>query len=58
MSDPEFAIVFETPSSIEADVVRALLETHGIQAMVSSAAPQAVFPVTLSGLGEVRLSVH
>lgn len=58
MSDPEFAIVFETPSSIEADVVRALLETHGIHAMVSSAAPQAVFPVTLSGLGEVRLSVH
>ena len=58
MSDPEFAVVFETPSSIEADVVRALLETHGIHAMVSSAAPQAVFPVTLSGLGEVRLSVH
>jgi ribonuclease-3 len=58
MIDPEFAIVFETPSRIEADVVRALLETHGIHAMVSSAAPQAVFPVTLSGLGEVQLSVH
>ncbi len=58
MSEPEFVIVFETPSSIEADVVRALLETHGIHAMVFSAAPQAVFPVTLSGLGEVCLSVH
>ncbi len=58
MSDTEPAVVFQTPSRIEADVVRALLETHGIHAAVSSRAPQAVFPVTLTGLGEVWLSVH
>lgn len=58
MIDTEPAIVFQTESHIEADVVRGLLETHGIHAVVSSGAPQAVFPVTLHGLGEVRLSVH
>jgi ribonuclease-3 len=58
MNDTLPIIVFQTSSSIEADVVRGLLETHGIQAVVSSGAPQAVFPVTLGGLGEVGLSVH
>lgn len=58
MNDTEPAIVFHTASSIEADVVRGLLETHGIHAVVSSGAAQSVFPVTLRGLGEVRLLVH
>jgi len=58
MNDTKPIIVFQTSSSIEADVVRGLLETHGIHAVGSSGAPQAVFPVTLGGLGDVRLSVH
>ena len=58
MTDTEPAVVFRTQSDIEANVVRGLLETHGISAMLSAAGPHAIFPVTLSGLGEVRLTVR
>lgn len=50
MNEP--VVVFRTRSSIEADVVRGLLETHGIHALVS--ADMAQFP---SAVNEVRLSV-
>ena len=58
MTDTEPAVVFRTQSDIEANVVRGLLETHGISAVLSAAGPHAIFPVTLSGLGEVRLTVR
>lgn len=56
MSD--LVVVFRTHSEIEASVVRGLLETHGIESLVSSAAPRSVFPLTVNGLGEVRIAVH
>jgi ribonuclease-3 len=37
--------IFRSHSSIEAEVVRALLDAHGIEARVASALPQAVFPL-------------
>ena len=49
-------VIFRTQSDIEANVVRALLETHGIEGLVSSDVSHTVFP--LDGLGEVRLSVR
>ena len=52
------AIVFRTQSDIEASVVRGLLETHGIRTAVSSDGAHALFPLTLGGLGEVRLTVR
>ena len=58
MKDTEPAVIFRTQSDIEANVVRGLLETHGISAVLSAAGPHAIFPVTLSGLGEVRLTVR
>lgn len=58
MSDSDPQVVFRTQSTIEADVVSGLLETRGIEAVVSSGAPQAIFPLTVSGLGEVRLTVR
>ena len=58
MTDTEPAVVFRTQSEIEASVVRGLLATHGITAVLSTAGPHAIFPVTLSGLGEVRLMVR
>ena len=58
MIDTEPAVVFRTQSDIEANVVRGLLETHGINAVLSSGGPHAIFPVMLSGLGEVRLTVR
>ena len=51
-------IVFRTQSDIEASVVRGLLETQGMQVLLSSDVPHTVFPLTINGLGEVRLSVR
>ena len=52
------AVVLRTQSDVEASIARALLETHGIRAVVSSDVSHAVFPLTIDGLGEVRLSVR
>ena len=54
----ELVVVFRTQSDIEANVVRGLLETTGIRTLLSAAAPHAVFPLALDGLGEVRLAVR
>jgi len=58
MRDTEPAVVFRTQSNIEANVVRGLLETRGINVMLSSDGPHAIFPVTVIGLGSVRLIVR
>ena len=58
MTDTEPAVVFRTQSDIEANVVRGLLETHGISAVLSSVGLHAIFPMTVSGLGAMRLSVR
>jgi ribonuclease-3 len=55
MSD--LVVIFRTQSDIEASVVRALLDAHGICAMLSSQIPHSVLPLSINGLGEVRLSV-
>jgi ribonuclease III len=54
---PALAVVFRTHSDIEASIVCGLLEAHGIYAAASSDLTHAVFPLTLDGLGEVRISV-
>jgi ribonuclease-3 len=54
---PALAIVFRTHSDIEASIVRGLLEAHGIYAAASSDLTHAVFPLSINGLGEVRISV-
>jgi ribonuclease-3 len=55
VSDP--IVVFRTWSDIEASIVRGLLEAHGIQVSLASDVPHAVFPLTVNGLGEVRIAV-
>ena len=55
MSDP--IVVFRTWSDIEASIVRGLLEAHGINVSLASDLPHAVFPLTINGLGEVRIAV-
>ena len=50
-------VIFRTHSDIEASIVRGLLEAHGIRTLVASDVPHAVFPITVDGLGEVRISV-
>jgi ribonuclease-3 len=54
---PPLAVVFRTHSDIEASIVRGLLESHGIYAALSSDLTHAVFPLSIDGLGEVRVSV-
>jgi ribonuclease-3 len=51
------SVVFRTHSDIEASIVRGLLEAHGIDTAASSDLTHALFPLTIDGLGEVRISV-
>lgn len=51
----DLVIIFRTPSQIEADVVRGLLETHGIATMVSSDMSRTPFPLTVN---ELRIAVQ
>ena len=51
----ELVVIFRTPSQIEADVVRGLLETHGIATMISSDMSRTPFPLAVN---ELRVSVH
>jgi ribonuclease-3 len=55
---PEPVVIFRTHSDIEASVVRSLLEAHGIMCVVSSDVPHSIFPLSVDGLGEVRIAVH
>jgi ribonuclease-3 len=51
--------IFHTHSDVEARIVRGLLEAHGLMSVTaSSAAPHAIWPVSIGGLAEIRLSVH
>ncbi len=54
----ELTVVFTSASDIEARVVRGLLESHGIESLVSSGAPQSLFPVGVGGIAEVKISVR
>lgn len=51
-------VIFRTHSDIEASIVRGLLETHDIRSIVASDLPHSIFPLSVDGLGEVRISVH
>ncbi|MEO8521804.1 MAG: ribonuclease III [Acidobacteriota bacterium] len=52
MSD--LVVVFRTPSQSEAEVVRGLLESHGIAAMIATDLSRTAFPLTLN---ELRIAV-
>jgi ribonuclease-3 len=54
---PNLVVIFRTHSDVEASIVRGLLEAHDIPSVVSSDVPHNIFPLTVNGLGEVRISV-
>ncbi len=54
----DLVIIFRTPSDVEARIVRSLLEAHGVPSVVASDLPQAIFPFSVGGPSEVRISVH
>ncbi|MCZ6650727.1 MAG: DUF2007 domain-containing protein [Acidobacteria bacterium] len=41
----------------EAEIIRELLASHGIECSVSSQVPHSVMPLTVDGLGEIRVHV-
>jgi ribonuclease-3 len=57
MGDLDVVVIFTTHSEIEADVVRALLEAHGIPSMITAGAPHPLSPLDGQGRGLVCLSV-
>jgi hypothetical protein len=50
-------IIFRTWDDSEAELIRGLLESYGIPCSVISDITHAVVPLTVDGLGEIRLSV-
>ena len=54
----DLAVIFRTLSDIEAKVVQALLDSHGVESVRTSSPPSGVFPFTVSPLGETRVSVR
>ena len=50
----ELTVVFRTRSQIEADIVRGLLESHDVAAMISSDISRTPFPLSVS---EIRVQV-
>ena len=54
----DLVVIFRTHSDIEAQIVRGLLETHGVMSVVSSDLLHAIFPLSVDGLSEVRIAVR
>lgn len=55
MGEP--VVVFTTSSDIEASVVIALLDSHGIQSFRASGNTQAIWPMAVNALGQIRVAV-
>jgi len=56
VSEP--VVIFRTQSNVEASIVRGLLESHGVMAVLSSSVAHAVFPLNVNELGAVRIAVR
>ena len=54
----DLIVVFRSASDIEARVVRGLLESHGIESLVSQGSPRSIFPVQVDGIAEIRIAVR
>jgi ribonuclease III len=55
---PDLIVIFRTHSDVEASIVRGLLEANGVPSVITSDMPHNIFPLTVNGLGEVRISVR
>ncbi len=53
----EPTLVFITWQRTEAEMIKAILEKHGIHCMLSSDITHSVYPFTVDGLGEIRIYV-
>jgi len=57
MNESETAVLMTTQDDGEAELVRGLLEGYGIPVQVVSDVTHSVYPLTVDGLGEVRILV-
>lgn len=53
----EPALLMSIWNDSEAAIIRELLASHGIECSVSSQVPHSVMPLTVDGLGEIRIHV-
>ena len=53
----ESCVIFQTWNDTEAELVRGILESYGIPCRLSSEIPHTVVPLTVDGLGEIRVAV-
>jgi ribonuclease-3 len=54
----DLVVIFRTQSDVEASIVRGLLETHDVPSVVDSDLPHSIFPLTISGMSQLRIAVH
>jgi ribonuclease-3 len=58
VTDSGLTVIFRTQSDIEANVVEALLDSHGIQAMRTSGPTPGLFPFSVNPMGDTRIAVR
>ena len=51
-------VIFRTQSDIEANVVEALLDSHGVETMRTAGPAPGLFPFSLNPLGETQIAVR
>lgn len=58
MTPTGLTVIFRTQSDIEANVVEALLDSHGVQTMRTAGPTPGLFPFSVNPLGETQISVR
>jgi ribonuclease-3 len=58
MIDGGLVVIFRTQSDIEANVVEALLDSHGVETLRTAGPTPGLFPFSLNPLGETQISVR
>ena len=58
MIDNGLTVIFRTQSDIEANVVEALLDSHGVETLRTAGPTPGLFPFSLNPLGETQISVR
>ncbi len=58
MIDSGLIVIFRTQSDIEANVIEALLDSHGVETLRTAGPTPGLFPFSLNPLGETQISVR
>ncbi len=58
MTDSGLTVIFRTQSDIEANVIEALLDSHGVETMRTAGPAPGLFPLALNPLGETQIAVR